>query len=699
MYAPPFPRWLLAPGFWDECYCADIRIDRLFAALVYVGGKPVRLSSYLKGWRPDRLTIMHVAGKMVMREIRCVTEDQAWVSEFELVTDVGPVDLVFWSAQSAAEGPPPCSRITGCERLTRDGRAEGFVWDFEVRFPSEMSEERLATDAIETRTGGPSVNSLRGGICIAIGSDEAPLGVATVRSEFADTPPWVEASPAYELFREGRLEAMSSELGAHQFHMLSHCRLSDRKTVQFGAAAGEDRESATNRLRDALSSRAQDRSAAAWKEYFAQVPHFECSDPYLTHAYWNRWFGLRLSSVDRALSAYPHPCIFEGVGAFRNLISYSGWCHARETAWMRNPEMAKGVFRSFAHAQLEDGSFPGHTYSIRAKRDFYHGNWGDAIRLLCSIHPDESLAEEACSSLARYADFLARERDPDSEGLINVHDQNETGQEYSSRYAFVAQADDDWAELRMQGVDATTYAWRLSAALAELAKDGEIRAKNEMRAERYRASIEKSLWDGVDAFRDRDPRTGTLSPNLNAVGFYPLAYEPFATENEAAVHRHLLNEGEFWTPYPVATAPRNDPTYSPSAIWRGTKRNCPWNGRVWPMVNSHMVETLAASPNLDVRKSAGELLMRWVRMMCFADDPTRPNCFEHYNPETGAPSAYRGVDDYMHSWLVDLILRHVCGVDPGAPGFEGPRLDCGLEWLTVSNLRVAGQEVEREWRA
>lgn len=699
MYAPPFPRWLLAPGFWDESYYADIRLDRLFTALVYVAGKPVRLSSYLKGWRPDRLTIMHVAGKLVMREIRCVTEEQAWVSEFELVTDVGPVDLVFWSAQSAAKKPLPSSRITGCERLIRDGRPEGFVWDLEVLFPSEMGVDRLATDAIETPKVESEAEPLRGGICIAIGSGEPLQGIATVQSEFADTPPWVEASPAYELYRDGRLEPMSSDVGAHQFHMLAHCRLGDRKTLQFAAAAGEDRGSAARRLRAALSSSAKDRSAAAWKNYFAQVPHFECSDPYLTHAYWNRWFGLRLCTVNRALSAYPHPCIFEGIGAFRNLISYSGWCHAKETSWMRSPEMAQGIFRSFAHAQLEDGSFPGHTYSVRPKRDFYHGNWGDAIRLLCAIHPDASFAEEMCSSLDRYSDYLARERDPDSEGLICVRDQNETGQEYSSRYAFVAQSSNDWAELRMQGVDATTYAWRLSAALARLTRNLEMRRKHEARAELYRASIARSLWDGADAFRDRDPKTGALSPNLNAVGFYPLAYEPFATQNEAAVHRHLLNENEFWTPYPVATAPRNDPTYSPSAIWRGTKRNCPWNGRVWPMVNSHMVEVLAASPNPEVRKAGGELLVRWVRMMCFSDDPTRPNCFEHYNPETGAPSTYRGVDDYMHSWLVDLILRHVCGVDPFAPGFEGPRLECGLEWLRVSNLHVGGAEVEREYRA
>src|SRR2546429_4324554 len=30
-----------------------------------------------------------------------------------------------------------------------------------------------------------------------------------------------------------------------------------------------------------------------------------------------------------------------------------------------------------------------------------------------------------------------------------------------------------------------------------------------------------------------------------------------------------------------------------SAEWKGKRHNCPWNGRVWPMTNSHIIEALA----------------------------------------------------------------------------------------------------------
>lgn len=83
-------------------------------------------------------------------------------------------------------------------------------------------------------------------------------------------------------------------------------------------------------------------------------------------------------------------------------------------------------------------------------------------------------------------------------------------------------------------------------------------------------------------------------------------------------------------------------------------------------------------------------------MMTFGGDPTRPNCFEHYDPFTGEPSAYRGVDDYMHSWLIDIYLTHLCGIDAETGTVRAPSLDCGLEWWGVSNVWVRGERIERE---
>ncbi len=51
-------------------------------------------------------------------------------------------------------------------------------------------------------------------------------------------------------------------------------------------------------------------------------------------------------------------------------------------------------------------------------------------------------------------------------------------------------------------------------------------------------------------------------------------------------------------------------------------------------------------------------------MMFHNGNLKRPNCYEHYNPITGHPSIYRGIDDYQHSWVLDLIIRGAAGLEP-----------------------------------
>ena len=63
-----------------------------------------------------------------------------------------------------------------------------------------------------------------------------------------------------------------------------------------------------------------------------------------------------------------------------------------------------------------------------------------------------------------------------------------------------------------------------------------------------------------------------------------------------------------------------------------------------------------------------EFLTKYVRMMFWDGDASRPNSFEHYHPVTGRPSAYRGIDDYQHSWINDLLVQYVIGLRPSSEG-------------------------------
>ena len=95
-----------------------------------------------------------------------------------------------------------------------------------------------------------------------------------------------------------------------------------------------------------------------------------------------------------------------------------------------------------------------------------------------------------------------------------------------------------------------------------------------------------------------------------------------------------------------------------------------------------------------MRKHTGGLIKRFVRMMFHDGDLRRPNCFEHHNPFTGHAAEYRGIDDYQHSWVADLILQYVAGVRPHERGVTIDPFPCGLEQLTLSGVRVRGRTIE-----
>ena len=143
----------------------------------------------------------------------------------------------------------------------------------------------------------------------------------------------------------------------------------------------------------------------------------------------------------------------------------------------------------------------------------------------------------------------------------------------------------------------------------------------------------------------------------------------------------------------------DDPRFSAEGIWRGKRRNCPWNGRVWPMTTSHVIEGLLRCRRRGNERAgalAADMLVRFVRMMFTDGDPGRPNCFEHYNPYTGRACHFRGIDDYQHSWVLDLLARGIAGLHIDEEGVEVWPLPHELPRVTLGPVRARGREVSVE---
>jgi hypothetical protein len=243
--------------------------------------------------------------------------------------------------------------------------------------------------------------------------------------------------------------------------------------------------------------------------------------------------------------------------------------------------------------------------------------------------------------------------------------------------------------------------YRLHRALARVAAELGLQREgqhHDARADRIAEAVRAQLWDGATGmFSDLDPRTGRRTGIRAAVCFYPYLTDIAGPEHAAGLERNLFDTASFWTPVPVPSTAADDPTFDAAGRWKGVRQNCPWNGRVWPMANAHIADALAGfavahAPHLRAR--AADFLLRFLRMLFFDGDPARPNAFEHYSPATGRPAAWRGLDDYQHSWINDLIIRWVIGFRPTPDGFIVDPLPCGIEHARLDQLHYRGEPLQ-----
>ncbi|MBW3623200.1 MAG: hypothetical protein KY468_07290, partial [Armatimonadetes bacterium] len=529
-------------------------------------------------------------------------------------------------------------------------------------------------------------------------------------------PRW-ELTPFYESFN-GRLDNEENDRAgvnpAGLLYVALHFEIAlpPGETVDFVAACAiseSEEEARDNAVAAASSTDPIQISADNWESWFRSVPEFRCDDPFLENYFWYRWYGLKLNRVFALSERLPHPCVYEGINAgwFRHAISYSAQVHMLECKWMHDPALAMGSLRNFIANQEENGRFPGAilTGKGEAPRGFYHANWGKCVRELYAHHRDDGFLREVYPALARYARYFQAERDREDSHLYDVVDQAETGQEYMARYLFARPGADDWGPFQLKGIDATAYLYELLRALEWMAgKLGQEGEAEEWRAaaDATREAVREKMWDDDrHFFVDVLPESFEQCPSLAAVGFYPFLSDLAGSEHLNAITEHLFHPDEFWTPWPVPSTSASDPTFSAVGEWKGKRMVCPWNGRTWLMTNSHVAEALArAAQTLDrsLEGQAVELLTRNIRMLFLDQDPRRPTSYEYYNPVTAQAPFFRGTEDYMHSYIADLILKYVAGVQIEEERLVVDPLPFPLEQFTADHIPAGGHWVRVTYR-
>ena len=688
LWAPPFPRALHRPGFWDAAHMFHYPTPPLFTvALVNEDGTADPLEHGGSDWRPDRLRVKwRSRSGLPFTEFRYVLPGGRFCSAWRTEEELGWPNPAFRALTLTAFTSIPVDRV-------RDVRADdpGITWTSSLRDEAGQTldvDTRLSVTLLPPRGRHP----VAPGVIHHLAQVTSNAFCGALCSEGPPRPDW-DLVPFAEQWQDrtngglGPTLPPPGFLQEGQVNLVTALPLLD-VPARYGIAF-----IATLSVLGADSGPGQPppsappmprRSEARWRAMLASYPRLTCSDPHLDRYFDYRIYGLYLNRIEGGVGRIRRPAVAEGIQAFHLPGAPASTCHMMETRWSTDPGTAHGSLLNFLDAQREDGSLPGRLHVNHEVDDgFCHANWGDAFLAVDALHPKDDFLAVSYGGLSRYADWLRRERDPEASGMVTVVTPAEADQQHSPRFS----------SHPLKAVDATVYAYQLYQALEQMAHRlgrGDEAEDWRQRAEVTGGALLGRMWDQeLGLFTDLDVPSGERTGVRTVTSFYPLLTDLLDEEHLSRLLAHLGDPATFGADYPVPSAPADDDLFSPVGFWDGQRRCSPWNGRVRPHANSHVVEGLIRQWHRGFNEAgpvAGRILRQFVRMMFHRGDPERANCFEHYNPMTGHASFFRGIDDHQRSWVADLMARGVTGVQPTSEALVVHPLPMGLQGATFRGL-------------
>ncbi len=277
------------------------------------------------------------------------------------------------------------------------------------------------------------------------------------------------------------------------------------------------------------------------------------------------------------------------------------------------------------------------------------------IALLCCLvdgHIDW-LDEKLYTGLVRYLDHWLIHLVPRSGGLPVWDCASHSGMDNHMERAGSSGA------AFCEGVDLASYLVRETQAMSLISQvlgkpDDAERFLAE--SESLKTRVRRRMWDDGDGmFFDIDARTGERITARYAGAFAALwAGVPSHEQARAMVERHLLNEREFRTPWPVPALARSEPGYVEGFLPGDTQGCCSWRAHTWVPTNYYIAHGLASYGRVE---TARELAERTFEMFFYY--PFQ----EYYTSENGTGTGLRPFWGWSALALF-LPLEVALGADP-----------------------------------
>lgn len=358
-------------------------------------------------------------------------------------------------------------------------------------------------------------------------------------------------------------------------------------------------------------------------------------------------------------------------------------------------EWAKNEILNFLKCQGEDGFLP-HIVFWGNKKRLPHWAY---IESVISIRPrtssitqppvfpiavekiykkdkDKEFLKKTLDKLARHHLWLVENRDNDSDGLISIISPNESGMDelpvfqiaanYSGsnttrlhytyrkgdlknyRYKFNSKKILERDYFNVEELLFNTIFIESARSLSRLYKELDNTAQSDLFkriADKAERSLLDKCWDENDnIFYSLYSNSEKKAKVKTVASLVPLLLEGLkGTRLKKLINNHVLNENEFWTPYPFPSVSKDEPYYYPNdtPIY---KIKLLWRGPTWLATNWLVIKGLQKHGFHSV---ANGVIHRTLEMI------EKEGFREYYNPETG--KGYRRENFGWSTLIIDLL--------------------------------------------
>lgn len=449
----------------------------------------------------------------------------------------------------------------------------------------------------------------------------------------------------------------------------------------------------------------------AYEVFFTKAPSFICSDKALETTWNYRNFLLKHNLATPDFGYLQGATMYEGRGhkAKKEPFCVAGWefskhinlstpLHLLDFRWHGDKHTGREIIMNMLNNTDENGIFCSAYVSKQLHAYANFSCW--AVYQFFLVDGYTEFVSKILDKLKQYVQNEAKTYSRNDHLQVEVK-HNRTGKEYQPGYWYFHNYPPNPKDMTtytpLKRVDRSVYHYLNVLGVAQL-----CHAINDPDASAYEAKAKAIKQDILDKMWDKD-----------TAFFYDLHHET----DQPALVKHVVAAYPFWagitdqthlpgleaffdpryfdTGCPFPSVARDCEAYRPAGGWMDTfikgRNGCVWCGPSWPYTTGVAIDAIGVASKANghrYSKAFGQYLRKYALQHFRDNDLTRPYLVEHYDAETGEPLSDEV--DYNHSYFMDLIVSHVCGVGITNGGVSFDPIDIGLDYFKLDNLNIRG---------